>query len=98
MFPTRVRLSKHGEILRRHYCTSWLLVSSDQGMMRDKRSVAIEITNSVNTNCKHITTHFTAMCTPYLFNGVRRSTQAWLENLALFRSISSKKAKKDESI
>ena len=28
----------------------------------------------------------------------RRSTQAWLQNLALFRSISSKKAKKDESI
>ena len=44
------------------------------------------------------TTHFTAMCTPYLFNGVRRSTQAWLQNLALFGSISSKKAKKDKSI
>ncbi len=53
MFPTRARLSKRGEILRRHYCTSWLLVSSDQGMMRDKRLVVIEITNSVNTNCKH---------------------------------------------
>ena len=36
---------------------------------------------------------------PSIFiNDVRRSTQAWLQNLALFRSISSKKAKKDESI
>ena len=27
------------------------------------------------------------MCTPYLFNGVRRSTQAWLHNLSLFSTI-----------
>ena len=35
----------------------------------------------------NITTYFIAMCTPYLFNGVRRSTQAWLHNLALFSTI-----------
>ncbi len=33
------------------------------------------------------TTHFIAMCTPYLLNDVRRSTQAWLHNLALFSTI-----------
>ena len=53
---------------------------------------------TIHTSSLRPTTHFIAMCTPYLFNGVLRSTQAWLQNLALFRSISSKKAKKDEII
>jgi hypothetical protein len=35
-----------------------------------------------------LTTHFTDMCIPHFFslpNGVRRSTQAWLQNLAPFQ-------------
>ena len=36
---------------------------------------------------KAVTTHFTAICTPYLFNSVRRSAKAWLPILCFFSTI-----------
>ncbi len=48
------------------------------------------------TELTRVTTHFIAICALRIMNDVR--PQPSLHNLALFRSISSRKAKKDESI
>ena len=56
-------------------------------MLRANDSPGEKLLMCVSYAWSHITTHFAAMCTPYLFNGVRRSTQAWLPIWCFFSTV-----------